>query len=214
MKNMTMKLVELPIFGKKILTWITNIEGGLQESTFLRKYTRLKRNVNVGLYTYGGCFDVRFNIGGTVEIGNYCSFSTDIHYFGGNHPMDYASMSPYFYKKSFGYDVKDIPREALCVGHDVWCGYGVKITSKCHNIGNGAVIAAGSVVTLDVPAYAVVAGSPARVIRYRFDIDTIEALEKSKWYQYSPEQLIKFYGLISKPIEFANAVLDEFDRDN
>lgn len=212
MQKLLMKLVEIPVLGKRICAKIVKREGGSQESIFLREYTKKKYNVDIGMYSYGGCFDYRFNLGGRVEIGNYCSFATDIHYFGGNHPTEYASTSPYFYNKSFGFNVKDIPREKLRVGHDVWCGYGVIITSKCHNIGNGSVIAAGSIVTSDVPPYTIVVGSPAKVLRYRFDDETIEALEKSKWYLHSPKQLMKYYDSIANPLEFATIVFDELSK--
>ena len=92
MHKLIMKLAEIPFFGKRIRAGIVKKEGGSQESAFLREYVKEKYNVDVGMYSYGGCFDYRFNLGGTVYIGKYCSFATNIHYFGGNHPMEYASM--------------------------------------------------------------------------------------------------------------------------
>ena len=75
-------------------------------------------------------------------------------------------MSAYFYNKAFsGLDVKDVERHSLKIGQDVWIGHGVTIVSTCHHIGNGAVVAAGAVVTKDVPAYAIVGGVPAKKIR-------------------------------------------------
>lgn len=213
MGSFKMRLFMIPIIGKRIKSHIIKAEGGSQESVTLRKWVEQKYGVSVGMFSYGGCFSPTFNLGGKVCIGRYCSFATDIHYFGGNHPMEYASMSPYFYNKSFGFDVKDIPRETLYIGHDVWCGYGVIITNKCHNIGNGAVIAAGSIVTKDVPPYAIVSGSPAKVMRYRFDQQTIDILEKSRWYDLKPEQIIEYYDLINKPNEFANKII-ELERHN
>ena len=185
---------------------ITKHEGGETRSLTLRKFSKEKYNVDVGLYTYGCCFESYFNMGGTVFIGRYCSFATNIHYFGANHPMNYSSMSPYFYNSQFGYEVKDVDRETLVVGNDVWCGYGSIITNKCHFIGNGAVIAAGAVVTNDVPPYSVVAGSPAKILRYRFDKDTINCLEESKWYELDPDILMKFYDIIMNPKLFAKKV--------
>lgn len=117
-------------------------------------------------------------------------------------------MSPYFYNPAFGFNVEDVPRETLYVGNDVWCGYGVIITSKCHRIGNGAVIAAGSIVTDDVPAYAIVKGSPAKVLKYRFDSETIEMLEQSKWYDLPPEEVMEFYKYIKEPKVFADKIIE------
>lgn len=203
------KICNIPVIGKKIQDRIVRLEGGQQESTTLRKLTSRKYNVDVGMYTYGGCFEQDFNLGGKVTIGKYCSFASNIRYFGGNHPIEYASTSPYFYNKSFGYDVKDIDRKTLVVGHDVWCGYGVIITNGCTKIGNGAVIAAGSIVTHDVPPYAIVMGSPAKVVKYRFNEPTQQILEKSQWYNKTPEQLMKYYNIIDSPVEFAEAILKQ-----
>ena len=209
MNKKLFKLIELPVIGRRvILKTIVKRQEGQQQSDFLRDYVKYKYKVEIGKYTYGSCFSPEFNLGGAVEVGRYGSFASNVRYFGGNHPMEYVSMSPYFYNKSFGYNVKDIPRKKLIIGHDVWCGYGVIITNKCTTIGNGAVIAAGSVVTKDVPPYAIVAGSPAKIIRYRFDDETIAMIEKSKWFNFSPDQLMKYYSLIDNPMEFAKAISD------
>lgn len=81
------------------------------------------------------------------------------------------------------------------------------ITAGCHSIGNGAVIGAGSIVTHDVEPYSIVAGNPARMIRKRFTEDEIKALEESKWFEFSPDVLLKFYSLKDNPISFANAIM-------
>ncbi|MBR3614186.1 MAG: CatB-related O-acetyltransferase [Clostridia bacterium] len=166
-------------------------------------------NVDVGLYSYGGCFDQSFNLGGKVTIGRYCSFAANIRYFGANHPMNYVSMSPYFYNKKFSPNVKDIERKHLIIGNDCWIGYGVIITNKCTKIGNGAVIAAGSIVTKDVPPYAVVAGNPARIIKYRFDEEIINEIENSKWWEHTPDECLRYYNLIDKPLEFCRGIKNE-----
>lgn len=143
-----------------------------------------------------------FNNGGSVKVGRYCSFSSDVHYFGANHPMNKVSMSPYFYNPIFGRKVKDVKRESLFIGHDVWLGYGTVITNKCHRIGNGAVVAAGAIVTKDVPAYAIVAGNPARILKYRFPERTIEKIENSKWWEKTPDELMKLYDWMDNPEQF------------
>lgn len=207
--NLMYKLVEIPLIGEKIKMYITNKTGGMQESIFIREYAKKAYNVDVDLYSYGGCFSKDFNLGGKVTIGRYCSFASNIRYFGANHPMHYVSMSPYFYNSKFSKNVKDIERKHLMIGNDCWIGYGTIITSKCSSIGNGAVIAAGSIVTKDVPAYAVVAGSPARIIKYRFDKKIIEEIENSKWWELAPSELLKFYELIDNPLEFCKGIKNE-----
>ena len=106
-----------------------------------------------------------------------------------------------------GLEVKDVQRHTLTIGNDVWIGGNVSITSSCNYIGNGAVIAAGAVVTQDVPAYAIVGGVPAKVIRYRFDDATIEKIEQSGWYTLTPEEIMKFYSIIDKPLHFSEEVM-------
>lgn len=199
--------------GEKLRKFIIKKEGGEKTSKALRCYTKEKYNVAIDLYTYGSCFAPTFNTGGTVEIARYCSFGSDIHYFGSNHPVNHAVMSAYFYNKNFsGLDVKDVERKKLYVGNDVWIGHGVTIVSSCEKIGNGAVIGAGSVVSKNVPPYAIVAGVPARIIKYRFDQETISALENSCWWEMTPEELMKFYSLIEEPIKWAKAIIDSQNR--
>lgn len=200
--------ISVPVIGKRILSWITKHEGGEKESRTLRLYCMAKYKVTVGQYTYGSCFDPSFNTGGTVKIGRYCSFGTDIHYFGADHPMDHAVMSAYFYNRAFsGLNVKDVDRHYLEIGNDVWIGHGATIVSSCHHIGNGAVIAAGAVVTKDVPAYAIVGGVPAKVLKYRFNMDIQTKLEESEWWEMTPQELYQFYPVIEKPEKWAEEII-------
>lgn len=163
------------------------------ESLLLREYFKTRKNVEIGLFTYGGCFRPDFNTGGKVTIGRYCSIAGDVHYFGANHPLYALSSSAYFYNRSFGLDVSDVERNCLNIGNDVWIGYGTIILAGCRKIGNGAVIGAGSIVTKDVPDYAVVAGNPAKIIRYRFDQGTIKRLNNSKWWEMRPDEALQYY---------------------
>ena len=79
------------------------------------------------------------------------------------------------------------------VGHDVWIGRYVVLLPKCKRIGNGAIVGAGSVVTHNIEPYSIVAGNPAREIRKRFDKQTIERLENSRWFNHSPEELVNAF---------------------
>jgi virginiamycin A acetyltransferase len=85
----------------------------------------------------------------------------------------------------------------IAVGHDVWIGVGAMILSGV-KIGNGAIVAAGAVVTKDVPPYSIVGGVPAKVIRMRLSDSQIAALEKIQWWSWPPEKvkanLEYFYG--------------------
>lgn len=184
-------------------------EGGEKTSAFLRKLTLEKYKVDVGIHSYGSCFSSNFNLGGTVKIGRYNSLGPNVRYFGANHPMNFASMSPYFYSKEWGrYNVTDIPRSTLTIGNDCWIGYNTIILSNCKKIGNGAVIGAGSIITKDVEPYSIMIGAPAKVKKYRFEKDVIALLEESEWWLLEPDELIKFYNFIDNPTKFAMSVID------
>ena len=151
---------------------------------------------------------VGFNVGGKVHIGRYCSIANDVHYFGANHPIEKVSTSAYFYNKKFGLNVEDVSRASLTIANDVWIGYGVLITRGCKSIGNGAVIGAGAIVTHDVPPYAIVAGNPARIIGYRFTDKERKLLEEIKWWELSPEEIMKGYEYFGDVWSFCSTVKD------
>lgn len=182
-------------------------EGGVLYSQTLRDFTEKKYGVSVGLYSYGSCFEKGFNLMGKVKIGRYCSIASNVHYLAGNHPVDHLTSSAVFYnKKLSNLEVEDIQRHSLTVGNDVWIGYGALITASCSVIGNGAVIGAGSVVTHDVEPYTIVAGNPARVIRKRFSDDLISQIEKTEWWNKTPQELMEYYPYMSNPAMFCNQI--------
>ncbi len=89
------------------------------------------------------------------------------------------------------------------IGNDVWIGTRTMLIGGIH-VGDGAIIGAGSIVTKDVPPYAVVAGNPARVIRYRFEEETIRKLEKIKWWNQEDTWLKENAVLFRNVDEFMN----------
>ena len=91
----------------------------------------------------------------------------------------------------------DRHRAPIVMGNDVWIGQHVQL-KKGIRIGNGAVIAAGAVVTRDVAPYSIVGGVPARLLRPRFDAATVERLEEVRWWQYN---FTEFYGLDPAHVE-------------
>ncbi len=140
------------------------------------------------------------------EIGNFCSLANQTIIGGATHPLDWVSTSPVFYNVAGGTNChlgnKELnPFKKTYIGNDVWVGERAIILQGI-TVGNGAVIGAGSVVTKDVPPYAIVAGCPAKIIRYRFDENTISALEKVKWWNLSDEKLKKFSEYINDPKVF------------
>lgn len=130
-------------------------------------------------------------------IGNYCSIADDV-LFMANNDHDYAVTSTYplyLLDRSMPskYREDDSNRKGkrqIIIGNDVWIGTRAVICSGVR-IGNGAVVAAGAVVTKDVPPYAIVGGNPAKVIKYRFDKDTIDFLQGTKWWYWPEPEIIK-----------------------
>ena len=151
--------------------------------------------------------------GGAVKVGRYCSLGSDTCYIGHNHLMNGVSTSPvlgnnYFLNK-FGININENERyQCLDIGNDVWIGSNVVILSNCHQIGNGAIIGAGCIVTKDVPPFAIVAGNPGKIIRYRFDSKTCERLEESKWWDLEPKELMPFYQYFDSPKKFAECIIE------
>jgi acetyltransferase-like isoleucine patch superfamily enzyme len=123
-------------------------------------------------------------------VGNYCSIG-GTYLLGGQHAIKHVTTYPFRINLGLdgaGTDGNPAPRGDIVVGSDVWTGYGSWILSGVA-IGDGAVVATGSVVTKDVAPYAVVGGIPARVIRYRHSEEQREALLDIRWWDW-PERAV------------------------
>lgn len=143
--------------------------------------------ITISPYTYGRP-KVRFpESGARLVIGRYGSIAEQVEILlGGNHRLDWATTYPFpalpgLWPQAGARSDYHSSRGDVVIGHDVWLGSQCMVMSGV-TIGHGAVVAARSVVTRDVPPYAIVAGNPARVVRYRFDETRIAALVETAWW--------------------------------
>lgn len=167
----------------------------------------LIHNSSLGRYSYMGYDCEVIN----TDIGSFCSLSSGIHTGLAQHPIDWVSTSPVFQDVSNS-SVKgrfaklELPEpKRTTIGHDVWIGTNAIIKAGV-NVGTGAVIASGAIVTKDVPPYAIVGGCPAKIIRFRFDDEMIKELLQSKWWELNESDLYKVGKFANKPMEFMKAI--------
>lgn len=132
-----------------------------------------------------------------TRIGKFCSIGPDCKIGLGKHPSHtFVSTHPAFFSTLEQAQVSFVDKsyfeeyENIVIGNDVWLGANVVVVDGV-SISDGVIVAAGSVVTKDVPPYAVVGGVPAKIIKYRFDEDEIKQLLKIKWWDMNIEYLRK-----------------------
>lgn len=184
------KIYRFKNFRGFVLLVVKKLEGGEFYSYTLRKIFRHYHNIEVGMYSYG-CFNAH-DIGPLTIIGRYCSIAKGVSIFHANHPLVHKSLHPFFYNPCFGFVKNEkIVRKSIVIGHDVWVGQNAIITPSVNRIGNGAVIGAGAVVTKDVPDFAVMAGNPAGIVKYRFDPETMNKIKQSEWWLNDIPELLK-----------------------
>ena len=149
-------------------------------------------NVTMGKYSDIGynCFIV------DTKIGSFCSLGANIRIGGAEHPLNWVSTSQVFVDRKDTLPRKFSPKQfesfrMTQIGNDVWIGDNALIKGGV-KVGTGAVIGMGSVVTKDVPDYAIVGGNPAKIIRYRFESETINRLISSKWWEMPEKNLDRY----------------------
>lgn len=192
-KGRVLRRVELPV-------------GASFEPPCGPKWAQFDHSIEFGAFSYmvsGYAF--------AAQIGRYCSIAEDVQIGRQNHPTTGISTSPAFFRQKLGLGVgrdfdgatdfhnfvpssKETGSRLLVttIENDVWIGHGAFIRAGI-TIRTGAIVAAHAVVTKDVPPYAVVAGNPAVVKKYRLPEDVIPILLKSRWWRFAPWQLGDLY---------------------
>lgn len=161
--------------------------------------------VSMGRYSYVGSYTHITD----AEIGSFCSIGGNCGIGGGIHPLDKVSTSPAFLKgrNILGRNFAKIsyePSKKVVIGNDVWIGECVYVMPGV-TIGDGAVIGTHAVVTSDVEPFSIVAGVPAKVLRKRFDDETIGKLTELQWWNWSEEKLSEMGQYFNSPQELIQA---------
>lgn len=146
-----------------------------------------------------------------ANIGKFCSISWNVSIGGTDHNYKSAStFNPFWWKEFFDdpEGIREFTYPPCEIGNDVWIASGANILRKV-KVGNGAIIAAGAVVTKDVEPYSIVAGVPAAVQKMRFDDKTIEKLEKIRWWDWPKEVIGRHVPLLHN--DLTDEILEQME---
>lgn len=191
------------------LFWIKRKDSN--DGRLIRHYYKEKYGIDIGKYTYGYNKD---NIARGTKIGAFCSIADGVKIGLMNHPMKYVSTNPFLYYSNRGFlkqNCLNFEQKKVRIENDVWIGSNAIILPGVH-IGNGAVVAAGAVVTKNVAPYEIVGGVPARHIKWRFeDYELRRKLEKISWYEWPDDKIRGNIHLFYDPYKF---VEEYFEREN
>lgn len=167
--------------------------------------------IQIGSFSYGRLRLSVFDSGNDllIKIGNFCSIAPDVNFIcGGAHHTEYLLSYPVGVKMLSKSD-DSISHGPIVLEDDVWISTGATVLSGVR-IGKGAVVAAGAMVTKDVPPYAVVGGVPAKIIKYRFSPDVIKRLMKIDFSKIDKETVKSNQELFTKPFDFG--MLDKLEE--
>jgi acetyltransferase-like isoleucine patch superfamily enzyme len=180
----------------------------------LREDPLLPSGVIVGKHTFAYGVDTFqiFRPGARIEVGSYCSIHRESRIIAGaDHVTSRASTFPFnarLFDPGAGNLDEAVDGGTTMIGNDVWVGIGAIILSGVM-VGDGAVIGAGAVVSKSVPAYAVVVGNPAQVVRYRFESETRRRLQALAWWHWTEDEICAAREWLTVDVE---SILDEMEQ--
>lgn len=158
-----------------------------RERTLAERYPQYR----IGRGTYGDLSVSSWGEGATLRIGNFTSISAGVRVFlGGEHRIDWVTTFPFnvLWDSARQYTGHPRTKGDVLIGNDVWIGAEALISSGV-TIGDGAVVGARAVVSRNVAPYAVVAGNPAVVVKYRFDEEVVKRLLELKWWDWPEAEI-------------------------
>lgn len=170
--------------------YLKKIKSIIKPKPFYMKDNKKYKKFDIGDYTYGRPKIIGFDGNNTLKVGKFCSIASNITIFlGVEHQTRWVTTYPFvqFPELIKGKEVNK-SKGSVIIGNDVWIADDALILSGV-TIGDGAVIAAKSVVTKDVQPYEIVGGNPAKHISFRFSEDQIEQLLKIKWWNWNIEKI-------------------------
>ena len=164
----------------------------------LMKDDRRYSNYKIGEWSYGEPEIAYWDTGASLQVGRFCSIARGVTiYLGGEHHLEWVSTYPFSMIFTDAGSLPGYPHTKgdVVIGNDVWIGSDSIVLSGV-NIGDGAVIGARSVVTKDVKPYQVVAGNPARGIRFRFSPEQIDRLLEIAWWNWPLKRIQEAWPLL------------------
>lgn len=190
--------------GNQVSFWTTGVHhvqfgGGnlIPENCAFADRTQLGFRTTLGTNNY---------FGGKVVLGKYCQIGRDVAFHPTNHPISH--LTTYINRQLFNGELKGLKTEQVIrIGNDVWVGHGVIVLAGVE-VGDGAILAAGSVVTKNIEPYTIVAGNPAKPIRKRFSGKIIEELLLLKWWDLPEDQILKLKPLFLKNLDEVESIQD------
>lgn len=195
-----LRLLRLRAGGNRVALF-SGIE--VDSATVLEAPVRVRSRASLsdsrlGRYTYVGTGSILV----AADVGGFCSVAQGVTVGATGHPTDHATTHTFPWIPADGGFVAEhsLPIPRTSVGHDVWLGCNAVVLSGV-TIGTGAIVAAGSVVTRDLPPFALAAGAPAQVRRHRFDAETAARLAEVAWWDWPAELLREHLDLFRAPLD-------------
>lgn len=207
LSGILLRLYRLSALRRTCIRLAMKLEGGRFYSETLRAILSEFHGVEVGAYSYGACL-VPGAFPPGVAVGRFVSVAADVVVYRRNHPSENLSLHPFFYNPHLEIVEEDgLEAAPLRIGHDSWIADRSIILPGCREIGIGAVVGAGAIVTHDVPDFAVVGGAPAKVLRMRFSDEVQAQILETRWWERTAEELTANLDLMTTPVQGAKSRL-------